>query len=355
MSNDTIYTKNNGIFQEFLFLLGHMAHSNLMCQIDFLKTENKILRSKLGKRVNVTASEKQQLIKYGLPLNGSIRYFLSIVCYSTFRKWVTNGVVANPKNKTNRGRKKTKQEIRDLVVKLAKENHWGYTRILGELKKLRIKSLSRNTVKNILIENGIDPMPIRSKDTWNNFVDRHFKTLWACDFFTKTVWTSLGPRTFYALFFINIHTRKVRIAGITKNPTREWVNKKAETLESFFDTNENSEKILIRDGDGKFSKGFDEILKNFDVKVRKIPYRSPNLNPYAEGWVSLVKRECLNYFFVFGEKHFRYLVKEYLEYYNTVRPHAGLNNMPIEYSSKDDGEIRCDVKLGGIIKHYYRQ
>ena len=104
MSNDTIYTKNNGIFQEFLFLLGHLAHSNLMRQIDFLKTENKILRSKLGKRVSVTASEKQQLIKYGLPLNGSIRYFLSIVCYSTFRKWVTNGVVANPKNKTNRGR-----------------------------------------------------------------------------------------------------------------------------------------------------------------------------------------------------------------------------------------------------------
>ena len=125
MSNDTIYTKNNGIFQEFLFLLGHLAHNNLMRQIDFLKTENKILRSKLGKRVNVSASEKQQLIKYGLPLNGSIKYFLSIVCYSTFRKWVTNGVVTNPKNKTNRGRRMCIPEHIDHPFRSTSTTHSG--------------------------------------------------------------------------------------------------------------------------------------------------------------------------------------------------------------------------------------
>jgi len=116
----------------FLFLLGHLMHSNLMRQIDYLRTENQILRSKLGKRVHLSPSEKRKIIKYGLPLNGDIRRFINIVSYSTFRKWVNNGVCYNRKYKT--GRKKTALEIRELVVRLAKENKWGYTRILGEIK-----------------------------------------------------------------------------------------------------------------------------------------------------------------------------------------------------------------------------
>lgn len=355
MNNDTIYTKNTGVFQEFLFFLSHIVHSNLMRQIDYLKVENKILKTRAGKRINLTASEKQKIIKYALPLKGDLRHFISIVSYSTFRRWMTENKDKNYETTPKRGRpRKSTEEIRQLIVKLAKENNWGYTRILGELKKLGIKSLSRNTIRNILIEYGLDPAPKRGTDTWDNFVQRHFKTLWACDFFTKTVWTSLGPKTVFALFFINVHTRKVHIAGYSKNPTREWVNEQAKQLESFFETSEKSEKVLIRDGDGKFSKEFDDIIKNFGVKVRKIPYRSPNLNPYAEGWVSLVKRECLDYFFAFGEKHFKYLVEEYVKYYNTVRPHAGLKNIPLDFSEETEGEVKCDSRLGGVIKHYYR-
>jgi len=354
MSDNTTYTKNSWIFQEFLLLLGHLVHSSLIKQIDYLKVENQILRSKLGQRVYVTPSERQRLIKYGLPLGGSIRNFISIVSYSTFRRWVNNGVSKNINNK--RGRRRAPQEIRELIIRLAKENNWGYTRILGELKKLRIKSVSRNTVKNILRENGLEPAPKRSKDTWDAFIKRHFKTLWACDFFTKTVWTMLGPKTFHALFFINVHTRKVHIAGITKHPTKEWVNSKAKTISFLFESNNKSRKLLIRDGDSKYSREFDKIIESFGVKVKRIPYKSPNLNPYAEGWVGTIKRECLDYFFVFGERHFRYLVKEYVKYYNTVRPHSSLNNMPLNYKPKNDnGRIRCDSRLGGIIKHYYRE
>jgi putative transposase len=326
-----------------------------MRQIDYLKVENQILRSKLGQRVNVTKAERRRLIKYGLPLGGNIRNLISIVNYSSFRRWVRNSVSEDTKSNTKRGRPKTPQEIRELVVKLAKENNWGYTRILGELKKLRIYCLSRNTIKNILKENGLEPTPKRSKDTWDAFIKRHFKTLWACDFFTKTVWTMLGPKTFHALFFINVHTRKVHIAGITRHPTREWVNSKAKTVSFLFQRDGRARKLLIRDGDGKYSKEFDKIIQDFGVKVKKIPYKSPNLNPYAEGWVGTIKRECLDYFFVFGERHFRYLVKEYVKYYNTVRPHSSLNNLPLNYKARSgNGRIRCDSRLGGIIRHYYR-
>ena len=112
----------------------------------------------------------------------------------------------------------------------------------SKLKELRIKSISRNTAKNILKEHGLDPAPKRSEDTWDAFIKRHFKTFWACDFFTKTVWTMLGPKTFHALFFINVHTRKVH-AGITKHPTKEKPTNKPSTVT--VDIVKEEDKILV--------------------------------------------------------------------------------------------------------------
>ena len=82
---------------------------------------------------------------------------------------------------------------------------------------------------------------------------------------------------------------------------------------------------------------------------------SPNMNSYAESWVGTIKRECLNHFIVFGERHLRYLINEYVAHYNTTRPHSSMGNMPLELSlTKNAGEIKCRTKLGGIIKNYYR-
>lgn len=348
------YITNNVLFQEFLALLGKMTHGNLIRQIEYLKVENQILRSKLGSRVTTTPSEKRRLVKFGLPLGSNIRDIISIVGYSTFRRWVSKGI--SSKKQPRRGRpKKSTQEIIDLIVRLAKENpSWGYGRIMGELKKLDITSLSRNTIKAILRNNGIDPSPKRGEDTWDSFLKRHFETLWACDFFTKTVWTAVGPKIFHVLFFINIRTRKVHIAGITKYPKKEWVINQAKTISFLFQ--DDTSKALIRDGDKKYPEGFNDIFKEYNTTVKKISYRAPNLNPYCEGWVGTVKRECLNHFFVFGESHFKYLVNEYVKYYNTLRPHSSMGNLPLCYRIKNiHGEIKCDSRLGGVIKHYYRE
>lgn len=351
MISQKTYTIDRGLFHEFFILLGKLVHGDLVKQVEYLKVENQILRKKLPRRLKVTESEKRRLIKYGMALGPSVRRLMTIVGYSTFWKWQHGPKIKKEPNKI--GRRRTNQEIRDLVVRLARENNWGYTRILGELKKLWITSISRNTVKNILKENGLDPMPKRGEDSWDEFIKRHFETLWACDFFTKTVWTVMGPKMFHVLFFINVKTRKVHIAGMTKNPTTGWVDKTTKSVSFLFEGPD--EKVLIRDGDTKFGGKFDEIFKEWNTQVKRITYRSPNMNPYAEGWVGTMKRECLNHFFVFGEGHFKYLVEEFVRFYNTDRPHSGMNNEPLDgVYGEPKGEVRCNSKLGGLIKHYYR-
>jgi len=211
-------------------------------------------------------------------------------------------------------------------------------------------------VKNILKENNLDPVPKRYKDSWDSFIKRHFQTLWACDFFTKQVLTPLGPRMFFILFFINIKTRKIYIAGATQYPNQEWVNKQTGNILPAICGDKNNKKLLIRDRDKKFSGEFDVLFKDKGFTVQKTAFLSPNMNSYAESWVGTIKRECLSHFIVFGERHLRYLVTEYVKYYNTTRPHSSMNNMPLEYKSeKSAGKVLCDSKLGGLIRHYYRE
>ena len=119
------------------------------------------------------------------------------------------------------------------MLRFAKENIWGYKHIVGELKKLGIV-LARTTVANILKENGFDPGPKRAEGTWDAFVKRHATTLWACDFFTKKIWTLSGMVEFYVFFFIHVGSRRVHIAGFTPHPTQAWVAQQAaERLDVF--------------------------------------------------------------------------------------------------------------------------
>lgn len=135
------------LFPCFFLMLANATDRELARQVQYLKTENRILRSKLRKRINVTAAERQRLLKYGKPLGKALRDLISIVSPRTFTRWL-NGETANPKGSkpAGSGRPKMPQDIRALVLRLARENAGGYTRILGELKKLGIHKISRSTV-----------------------------------------------------------------------------------------------------------------------------------------------------------------------------------------------------------------
>ena len=116
------------------------------------------------------------------------------------------------------GRPKTAVDIRELVLRLAKENGWGYTRILGDLKKLGIGTVCRFDVVNIRKEAGLDPGPKRGAGIWDDFLTRHAATLWAADFLSFKSSTANGIVDLYLLFFIDIGSRRVIISNPTTSP-----------------------------------------------------------------------------------------------------------------------------------------
>jgi len=344
-------------------LLTRATEKELVRYIEYLKTENRILRNKLPKRIDVTPAERAKLIKLGVRLGSAIKDLITIVHPRTFARWLSEAKSGIKSRK--RGRPRKPEEIRQLIVEMAKATGWGYRRILGELKKLRIRCISRATVRRVLLEHGFDPGPKRGVGSWHDFIQRHIKTIWATDFFTKTVWTLRGPVTYYILFFIHQHTRRVHIAGMTANPDGVWMAQIARNMSMIFaeEPAEFRPTHIVRDRDSKFTKQFCSILESDGIEFRPIPARSPNMNPFAETWVQRTKHEVLNHFIVFGENHLQHLLACWLTYYHQFRPHQGLGNVlinidlppptPIEDFRLED--VVCLESLGGLLRHYVRR
>lgn len=157
------------LYQRFLLLLASATDRELATHVQYLKEENRILRSKLPARITVTPQERQRLVRFGLAVGTAIKELIAIVSPRTFLRWVHGSTPRTAAKPRKPGRPRTAEAIRDLVLRIAHETGWGYTRILGELKKLGPRSVSRTTVVNILREAGLDPGPKRGEGTWSEF------------------------------------------------------------------------------------------------------------------------------------------------------------------------------------------
>lgn len=314
-----------------------------------------MLRSRIPHRIYLKDHERQKLIELGKPIQPALRSLISVVTYRTFCRWTQD----KPAQKGSRkmGRPRTPQFIQDLIIRIAKETGWGYTKIFGELRKLRINQVSITTVRRTLNQQGIYPGPYRD-GSWQKFLKSHWQTLWACDFFTKKVITPKGWVEYYVLFFIHLQSRKVFYAGATPHPNEAWVCQQARNFSMHADDLNLNPSALIIDRDNKFTDSFKNILEAQDAEVKVLPPRSPNLNAFAERWVRSIKNECLDHFLVFGWKHLDYLICEYVSYYNRLRPHMAKDNLPLE--KIPDSVIPFDPKvpverkeyLGGVLNHY---
>jgi len=255
------------------------------------------------------------------------------------------------------GRPHTPAEIEALVIQLACENsRWGYDRIAGELRKLGIE-LDPTTVKNILERHGIPPAPRRGRTSWRTFLNHYKQQMLACDFLTVE---TLGLRTLYVLFFIELGTRRVHFAGCAAHPNRDWVTHQARQLT--WELQDRSPDIkpmrfLIHDRDSKFTRSFDIVFRSEGIEIVLTPYRTPQANAFAERWIRSLRNECLDHLLILNQRHLRRVLSEYTAFYNQARPHQGLEQQtPIfDEHRREEGTIQRRDVLGGLLRDYYRQ
>ncbi|HEY6371917.1 MAG TPA: integrase core domain-containing protein, partial [Candidatus Sulfotelmatobacter sp.] len=252
-------------------------------------------------------------------------------------------------------------EVEALVVRLARENSgWGYDRIVGALSNLG-HPLSDQTVGNILRRHNIATAPKRIQTTtWKDFIRRHMDVLVGTDFFTVEVLTWRGLMTYYVLFFIELESRRVWIGGITRHPDACWMQQVARNATMQETGYLKSCRYLLHDRDEKFCAEFRDTLAAGGVSCVALPARSPNLNCYAERWVRSVKTECLSQLILFGESSLRRALTNFCEYYHAERNHQGKHNTllfprPGPPGSVGRGMVRCQERLGGLLKYYHRE
>ena len=201
------------------------------------------------------------------------------------------------------------------------------------------------------------PAPRRTGLTWPAFLRAHAAGLLACDFLTVE---SVRLQTLYVLFFLEVQTRRVFVAGCTAHPTAAWVTQQARDLTWDLAEAGVHPTLLLRDRDAKFSSTFDAVFAAQGVRVVRTPVRTPQANAFAERWVGTVRRECLDWLLITGERHLRQVLRPYAAYYNAARPHRALGLRPPLGDpapcarSTGAGLVCRRDRLGGLLHEYAR-
>lgn len=350
------------ILHPLLTLLASLTRQELARQVAYLKAENAILRSRLPGRITLSNQERRRLVRHGKKLGPRIKELISIVRYETFRRWVRNMEEAptkRPKSKSGQpGRPRIDESLGEAIIRIRQETGWGYTKIVQALRRLG-HHVSRQTVKNVLMEAGLGPEPHDHPDTWSDFLQRHAATMWQCDFACKRKWTLKGMVDLYFLVFIHVGTRRIWISSCTTSPGGDWTAQQARNFQMHLEDENLSCTLLQRDQDTKYTTAFDNVFQSTGCAIKVTPVRSPNLQAHVERVIQTLKHEVLNAFCVVSEKHLDHLLRVAQGWYNHRRGHSAREHLP---PARGDGEpsvvdlrkrkLECVEELGGHLKSY---
>jgi putative transposase len=276
------------------------------------------------------------------------RSILVIVKPETVIKWQRQGFKCywRWKSRAGRvGRPKIDQEIRDLIRRMSRENPlWGVPRIQAELHLLGYE-IAESTVAKYRLRSRQPP-----SQTWKSFLRNHAGQIAAIDFFT------VPTVTFNVLygFVVLLHDRRQVVHfNVTTHPTACWTAQ--QIIEAF--PEETAPRFLLRDRDQIYGGHFRCRVVGIGIEEVVTAAQSPWQNPYAERLIGSIRRECLDHLIVLGEGQLRRILREYLDYYNGVRPHQSLEKnspLPRQIELPTKGRVSSIPQVGGL-HHRYRR
>ena len=287
-----------------------------------------------------------------------VKWSMFLVTPATLLRWHRWMVAKRWTYARRPGRPPIAKERRALIVRLARENpRWGYQRIVGELKGLAIV-ISATTVKKILREAQLGPAGTRKGPSWREFLRAQAKSVIAVDFFTvDTVWL----QRLYVLFFIEVASRRVHLAGCTAHPNAEWVTQQARHVAWTFAEREEPVRFLIRDHDRKFMGGFDAVFEAENIRILRTPIQVPEANGVAERFIRTARSECLDWLLILSARHLERTLTVFIDHYNGWRPHRSLDlappngrTSPTTWTGTQPITLKRRDRLGGLLHEYER-
>jgi transposase len=238
-------------------------------------------RALLAALVGVIPRSRRQGLRLLVTPDTMLRWHRDIVR----RRWAVRSL------RGRTGRPATRQNIKALVRRLARENpDWGYRRIHGELAGLGVK-VAASTVWEILRTSGIEPARRRTRPTWSQFLRSQADAILACDFFIADL---LDGTQAYVLTAIEHATRRIRILGVTLHPTGEWTTQQARNLIMDIGDQTDRVKFVIRDRGSNFTTAFDAVLADAGIRTVLCSIQTPRMNAIAERWIGGCRRELLD-------------------------------------------------------------
>jgi len=335
-----------------LVLLRPRSEGSKELEIVVLRHELSVLRRQAG-RPQLRDSDRFLLVAASRLLPRS-RWGSFVVTPATLLRWHRRLVARRWSYAGRIGRPPVGGEIRELVLRLARENpRWGYQRIAGEINGLGLK-VSATTVRKILREERLGPVGERSGLSWRTFLRQQGRSMLAVDFFTVE---TISLQRLYVLFFIELHSRCVHLAGCTANPSGAWVTQQARQFAWKLEERPSPFRFLIRDRDAKFARSFDAVFASAGIEIVKTPVRAPKANAIAERFVGTARRECLDWLLILNRRHLERVLRVFVDHYNTHRPHRSLNLTPPTATDHERPlasapDVKRRDRLGGLIHEY---
>ena len=295
--------------------------------LEYCQEENRVLRELLRdqygcKRLKLTDSQRRRLALKGHDIGRHLLNQVSVLFSpETVLSWYRKLVAQKYDGSRNRkaGRPRTSQELVDLVVRIARNNpSWGYDRIRGVVEHLGF-TIGRTTIRRILDDHGIVPDPEQKRRVrWKEFLSSHKEDMAAKDLCCVELLTKRGLVRCMILFFIDIASRRVEIAGIKASPNGLWMKQIARNITDSENGFLKDNKYLIHDRDPLYTKDFDEFIESSGTKIIKMPPCAPDMNAYSERFVQTLKFECLNKMIFTSQEQLEYAVSEFITDYNSV-------------------------------------